>query len=307
LVILLGPQLQPGDVAQADVRVTSEAFVTDDQGEMTSTFESGAQVLVHADADFSNVAPTRAVTAQDALEALRLSVGMATTGGQSDAFALIAADFNQSGQVNAHDALEILRYAVRAEGALDADWVFVDTNGDYSSINRRSVEFEEGVGIASLTDDAEVYLTGILRGDVNDSISTTPHASLAALAHYRGRRVAILVGGHDRGLDWSDFVTAVRSEAPAAIVCTGANGPRIAQALRDRDARNFALDQMQRYRLDVQISHKVAAANRRMMQEREAIATKLLEAGYLRDKAIERAVASKHEQEARKMRHFPWT
>lgn len=76
----------------------------------------------------------------------------------------------------------------------------------------------------------------------------------------------------------------------------------IAQALRDRDARNFALDQMQRYRLDVQISHKVAAANRRMMQEREAIATKLLEAGYLRDKAIERAVASKHEQEARKMR-----
>jgi Ca2+-binding RTX toxin-like protein len=160
-----------GDVAQADVRVTSEAFVTDDQGEITGTFESGTQILVHADADFSNVAPTRAVTAQDALEALRLSVGMATTGGQSDAFAFIAADFNQNGQVNAHDALEILRYAVRAEGALDADWVFVDTNGDYSSINRRSVEFEEGVAIASLTDDAEVYLTGILRGDVNDSIS----------------------------------------------------------------------------------------------------------------------------------------
>jgi hypothetical protein len=160
-----------GDVAQADVRVTSEAFATDVQGEMTSTFESGAQILVHADADFSNVAPTRAVTAQDALEALRLSVGMATTGGQSDAFAFIAADFNQSGKVNAHDALEILRYAVRAEGALDADWVFVDTNGDYSSIKRSSVEFEEGVAIASLTDDAEVYLTGILRGDVNDSIS----------------------------------------------------------------------------------------------------------------------------------------
>jgi RTX calcium-binding nonapeptide repeat (4 copies) len=160
-----------GAVAQADVRVTSEAFVTDDQGKMTSTFESGAQILVHADADFSNVAPTRAVTAQDALEALRLSVGMATTGGQSDAFAFIAADFNQNGEVNSHDALEILRYAVRAEGALDAEWVFVDTYGDYSSISRRSVEFEEGGAIASLTGDAEVYLTGILRGDVNDSIS----------------------------------------------------------------------------------------------------------------------------------------
>jgi UDP-N-acetylmuramoylalanine--D-glutamate ligase len=76
---------------------------------------------------------------------------------------------------------------------------------------------------------------------VNDSISTTPHASLAALAHYRGRRVAILVGGHDRGLDWSDFVTAVRSEAPAVIVCMGANGPRIAQALRASGALGFVL------------------------------------------------------------------
>ncbi|MCM2335403.1 MAG: UDP-N-acetylmuramoyl-L-alanine--D-glutamate ligase, partial [Pseudomonas sp.] len=35
---------------------------------------------------------------------------------------------------------------------------------------------------------------------VNDSISTTPHASLAALDCYRGRRVALLLGGHDRGL-----------------------------------------------------------------------------------------------------------
>lgn len=67
---------------------------------------------------------------------------------------------------------------------------------------------------------------------VNDSISTTPHASLAALAHYRGRQVAIIVGGHDRGLDWSDFVEAVRAEPPQAIVCTGSNGPRIASALR---------------------------------------------------------------------------
>jgi UDP-N-acetylmuramoylalanine--D-glutamate ligase len=63
---------------------------------------------------------------------------------------------------------------------------------------------------------------------VNDSISTTPHASLAALEHYHGHRIAILVGGHDRGLDWSDFVDGIRSAPPAAIVCMGANGPRIA-------------------------------------------------------------------------------
>ncbi|MDR6993021.1 UDP-N-acetylmuramoyl-L-alanine--D-glutamate ligase [Luteimonas sp. 3794] len=62
---------------------------------------------------------------------------------------------------------------------------------------------------------------------VNDSISTTPHASLAALDVYRDRRVALLVGGHDRGLDWQAFADAMRTGAPHAIVTMGQNGPRI--------------------------------------------------------------------------------
>lgn len=65
---------------------------------------------------------------------------------------------------------------------------------------------------------------------VNDSISTTPHASLAALDVFAGRRIALLVGGHDRGLDWTDFVAHMRESAPALIVTMGQNGPRI-QAL----------------------------------------------------------------------------
>jgi UDP-N-acetylmuramoylalanine--D-glutamate ligase len=56
---------------------------------------------------------------------------------------------------------------------------------------------------------------------VNDSISTTPHASLAALELYRDRRVAILVGGHDRGIDWSGFAEAMRTHAPVAIITMG--------------------------------------------------------------------------------------
>jgi len=62
---------------------------------------------------------------------------------------------------------------------------------------------------------------------VNDSISTTPHATLAALDVYRGRRVAVLVGGHDRGLDWHGFAEAVRARPPLAVVTMGQNGPRI--------------------------------------------------------------------------------
>jgi UDP-N-acetylmuramoylalanine--D-glutamate ligase len=67
---------------------------------------------------------------------------------------------------------------------------------------------------------------------VNDSISTTPHASLAALDLFRGRRVAILVGGHDRGLPWDEFATAMRQSAPAAIITMGQNGPRINELLK---------------------------------------------------------------------------
>ncbi|MBA2237752.1 MAG: UDP-N-acetylmuramoyl-L-alanine--D-glutamate ligase [Lysobacter sp.] len=66
---------------------------------------------------------------------------------------------------------------------------------------------------------------------VNDSISTTPHASLAALECFADRRVAILVGGHDRGVDWDGFAAAMQRRSPAAIVTMGQNGPRIADAL----------------------------------------------------------------------------
>jgi len=62
---------------------------------------------------------------------------------------------------------------------------------------------------------------------VNDSISTTPHASLAALDCFAGQRIALLVGGHDRGVDWHDFAAHMRDDAPVEIVTMGANGPRI--------------------------------------------------------------------------------
>jgi UDP-N-acetylmuramoyl-L-alanine---L-glutamate ligase len=70
---------------------------------------------------------------------------------------------------------------------------------------------------------------------VNDSISTTPLATLAALESLHGRAVTVLVGGHDRGLDWTPFVDAMRSTPPNAIVCMGANGARIEAALRSAE------------------------------------------------------------------------
>lgn len=79
---------------------------------------------------------------------------------------------------------------------------------------------------------------------VNDSISTTPHATLAALQVHADRPVALLVGGHDRGLDWSAFAAAMRTHAPRAIVAMGQNGPRIHALLQPLAAQaGFVLQQ----------------------------------------------------------------
>ena len=78
---------------------------------------------------------------------------------------------------------------------------------------------------------------------VNDSISTTPMATLAALDLYADHPVAVLVGGHDRGLPWDEFAEAMRSHAPRAIITMGQNGPRIHALLAPMAAVNgFLLD-----------------------------------------------------------------
>ncbi|WP_329742564.1 UDP-N-acetylmuramoyl-L-alanine--D-glutamate ligase [Dyella sp. A6] len=67
---------------------------------------------------------------------------------------------------------------------------------------------------------------------VDDSISTTPEATLAALDSLAGREVTVIVGGYERGLDWSHFVQATRDRCGLRVITQGANGPRIADALR---------------------------------------------------------------------------
>ncbi len=68
---------------------------------------------------------------------------------------------------------------------------------------------------------------------INDSISTTPHASIAALDCHADEAIAILVGGYDRGVDWSPFVERMREKPAHAVITMGQNGPRIHAALQE--------------------------------------------------------------------------
>ncbi len=76
---------------------------------------------------------------------------------------------------------------------------------------------------------------------VNDSIATTPYATVEALRSMADRATTVLVGGFDRGVDWSIFVDAVSKNPPHAIVTMGANGAAIAAALRRIESAGFAL------------------------------------------------------------------
>lgn len=67
---------------------------------------------------------------------------------------------------------------------------------------------------------------------VNDSIATTPAATLAAWECYRNRPVAMILGGYERGLDWSAVIPVLASRKPRMICTQGDNGPRIAGLFR---------------------------------------------------------------------------
>ena len=70
---------------------------------------------------------------------------------------------------------------------------------------------------------------------VDDSISTTPVSVTVALDTIGAESVALLLGGLDRGLDWSDFAKALTGKGagklPAAIITMPDNGPKILACL----------------------------------------------------------------------------
>jgi UDP-N-acetylmuramoylalanine--D-glutamate ligase len=72
---------------------------------------------------------------------------------------------------------------------------------------------------------------------VNDSISSTPVAMVAALEAYEGQSVTLIVGGLDRGLDWAPYMQAIAAMTPLAVIGVPDNGPRIVAAMRGADIR----------------------------------------------------------------------
>jgi UDP-N-acetylmuramoylalanine--D-glutamate ligase len=67
---------------------------------------------------------------------------------------------------------------------------------------------------------------------VNDSISTTPEATKAALAAYPARRIALIAGGHERQQDYAELATLLSQRSVTTLVTLPVTGERLAAAAR---------------------------------------------------------------------------
>lgn len=66
---------------------------------------------------------------------------------------------------------------------------------------------------------------------VDDSISTAPESTIAALAVYAGHDIAVIVGGYDRGVDYGKLIAVLAEGTARWVICLGASGERIYDGL----------------------------------------------------------------------------
>ncbi|WP_170415391.1 dockerin type I domain-containing protein [Ruegeria atlantica] len=106
------------------------------------------------------------INALDALQVLRISVGLDPTWGPASPENLIAADFNRDGSVNAFDALSILQVAVGQPTSRQPEWVFIDGDADLSGIIRSNVTYETGANVVAVDGVIATDMTSILLGNL---------------------------------------------------------------------------------------------------------------------------------------------
>ena len=145
--------------------ITIQEYTVNDTEPILFSVPTGSQVTVKVNVENHNVADN--ICLDDALDALKLAVGLPASIHANEKFKYISADFNRDGIVSPIDALSILKYSVDAQTTHEAEWIFIDSYADYSHLNKSDVNYSEGVSLDVQFFDNYVNLTGILIGDVN--------------------------------------------------------------------------------------------------------------------------------------------
>jgi UDP-N-acetylmuramoyl-L-alanine---L-glutamate ligase len=140
---------------------------------------------------------------------------------------------------------------VRATDDPDADWMA--PLGLLGTHNRRNALIARaclaGAGVPEAGDDAalreaaagfehlshRLQPVGTVGGVlfVDDSLSTNVLPTLAAMDAFPGRRVALIAGGHDRGIDYAPLAAGLTPRpAPTLVLTLPDSGPRIQTAVQ---------------------------------------------------------------------------
>jgi len=120
--------------------------------------------IVHLDATRPWAPGSPSITARDALDVLRMAVGVAPSFGPATAQHFIAADINRDGKVTALDALEVLRAAVGVPSANAPSWVFLDPGQNLDHISAGNVSYQTGLTMPDFSSHSDLDMTGILLG-----------------------------------------------------------------------------------------------------------------------------------------------
>ncbi len=144
-----------------------------------------------------------------------------------------------------------VRWVGDADGERDPTWAHTPgLRGHHNAANAAMARAVlEGLGAEGVSDDAllaaaaaafhglpsRCHTIGRVDGVefVDDSLSTNVLPTRAALEAFAGRPVALLVGGHDRGIDYAPLAHALAERPdPTLVVTVPDNGPRIGEAVR---------------------------------------------------------------------------
>ena len=119
----------------------------------------------------SGTTESNAISAQDALAALQMAVGMNpnSDGSAVSPYQFLAADVNKDGLVKSTDALNILKMAVGLPSAPANEWLFVPESVGSESMTRTHVVWPDNPLPVTLEVDQELHLIGIVKGDVDGS------------------------------------------------------------------------------------------------------------------------------------------
>jgi UDP-N-acetylmuramoylalanine--D-glutamate ligase len=161
----------------------------------------------------------------------------------ADRIASVVSKSKLKGEHNLDNARLATRLALAAGGNLDG---IIKGIAAFEPLPHRLEEHEIG---------------GILF--IDDSISTTPEATKAALAAYPGRRIALIAGGHERNQDYTELAALLGERGVLTLVCLPVTGDRLATATYSAAPQ---VEVLEAATLDIAIRYGAAVTRRAQLQ-----------------------------------------